>query len=110
MIDQRTEERVAAALPVILNNAIGTTCDVSASGLFFETNSSFAVGSPIEFSVEFDAPGGKRMLKCHGQIIRTEQRSEDRIGVAIKVVESVMALAMNLSPEQSTFHRTVTGP
>lgn len=92
MNDKRREERVTTALPVFLDAASGTTCDVSASGVFFETSASFAVGESIDFTVEFDALGGKRMLKCRGQIIRTEQRA-DRIGVAIKIVESFMGLA-----------------
>ncbi len=91
MIDHRREERVAAALSVTLDSASGTTCDVSASGVFFETSASLAVGEPIDFTVEFEAPGGKRILKCRGQIIRTEQRA-DRIGVAIKIAESIMGL------------------
>ncbi len=96
MIDKRREERVTAALPVFLNDDVGTTCDVSASGMFFETSVSLAAGESIDFSVEFDAPGGKRLLKCRGQIIRTEQR-ENRIGVAIRIVESAMAMGMGLA-------------
>lgn len=92
MTDNRREERVTAALPVILGDVVGTTCDVSASGMFFETSTSFSVGESIDFTVEFDAPGGKRMLRCRGQIIRTEQRA-DRIGVAIKIAESSMGMA-----------------
>lgn len=101
MTNKRREERVSAALPVILNDAIGTTCDVSASGMFFETGASLAAGEPIDFTVEFDAPGGKRMLKCRGQIIRTEKRAEDRIGVAIRIIESAMTLAMDLASSSS---------
>ena len=101
MNDKRREERVTATLPVFLDEIVGTTCDVSASGMFFETSTSFAVGEPIDFSVEFDAPGGKRMLKCRGLIIRTEQRAEDRIGVAIKIVESAMAMVMGLASSSS---------
>lgn len=90
-MDKRREERVSTALPVFLDDVVGTTCDVSASGMLFETSASFAVGESIDFTVEFDAPGGKRVLKCRGQIIRTEQRS-GRIGVGIKISESIMGL------------------
>jgi hypothetical protein len=91
-MNKRREERVSAVMPVFLDNATGTTCDVSASGMFLETRTPFAVGELVSFSVEFDAPGGKRMLKCQGSIIRTEQRA-DRIGLAIQIVESTMGLS-----------------
>lgn len=100
MINKRREERVAAALPIFLADATGVTCDVSASGMFFETNVSLAVGESIDFRVEFDAPSGKMMLKCMGEIIRTERR-DDRIGVAIRIADSTLGLA-RLNPAAAT--------
>lgn len=91
-MNKRREERVSAALPVFLENATGMTCDVSASGMFLEIDTAFAVGEPLNFSVEFDAPGGKRMLRCRGSIVRTEQR-DGRIGVAVEIVDSTMGFA-----------------
>jgi len=91
-MNKRREERISAALPVFLDNATGMTCDVSATGMFLETSAAFAVGDLVNFVVEFDAPGGKRMLKCAGSVIRTETRA-DRIGLAIKIVESTMGLS-----------------
>ena len=91
-MNKRREERVSAVLPVFLDNATGMTCDVSASGMFLETRTPFTVGDLVSFAVEFDAPGGKRMLKCQGNIIRTEQRA-DRIGLAIQIVESTMGMS-----------------
>lgn len=90
---KRREERVCAALPVNLGTACGITCDISASGIFFETNSSLTPGSPINFTVEFDGPGGKMELKCSGEIVRTEPR-DTRVGVAVKIIESAMGLAL----------------
>ena len=87
--DKRREERVPAVLPVSLGNAEGATCDVSASGMFFETSATFSKGDEIDFSVEFDAPDGKRILKCRGNIVRTVVRG-DRLGVAVKILESTM--------------------
>jgi len=92
VMNKRREERVSAVLPVFLENATGMTCDVSASGMFLETSASFAIGDLVSFSVEFDALGGKRMLKCRGSIVRTEQL-ENRIGLAIEIMESTMGLS-----------------
>lgn len=87
--EKRREERISAALPVDLEGATGITRDVSASGICFETEASYAVGNPISFTVKLDAPGGKMMLKCRGQIVRVEPRAT-RVGVAVKITESTM--------------------
>ena len=87
--DKRQEERVSAVLPVMLGNTVGTTRDVSASGMFFETSATLAPGETISFTVEFDTPGGKRMLRCLGDIVRTEIR-DPVVGVAVRIIESTM--------------------
>jgi len=87
--EKRTEERVCTALPVDLGTAKGTTRDVSASGMFFETDAAYAVGSKISLNVELATPGGKMILKCHGSIVRIEHRGV-KVGVAVKISESAM--------------------
>ena len=81
------EERVAAALPVSLDRGAGITRDVSASGVFFETDVNYAPGSEISFSIELQGPAGKMMLRCQGQIMRVEDRG-GKVGVAAKITES----------------------
>jgi hypothetical protein len=88
--DNRREERVRAALRVDLgNNTSGVTRDVSASGIFFETDARFAAGRSIAFAIDIDAPGGKMTLSCQGEIVRVEQRDR-RVGVAVRIVESML--------------------
>lgn len=87
-ISKRKEERVETELPVRVGWVRGTTRDISASGVFFETDAAYTTGSEINFSVELnDAPGGKMMLKCRGRIVRVEDRG-GKIGVAAAIVES----------------------
>ena len=88
---KRREERVKTALPVVMEDAIGITSDVSASGVFFETEASMSVGNSIRFTVEFDSPRGKMHLNCVGRIVRTETRNS-RSGVAVKITSSQMEL------------------
>jgi len=85
--EKRKDERIFAALPVDLGTATGTTRDVSASGVFFEIDANYRLGSKIEFAVEMDTPGGKMLLKCEGEIVRIEPRGA-RVGVAVKIAES----------------------
>lgn len=81
------EERVPAALPVSLDRGAGITRDVSASGVFFETDVNYAPGSEISFAIELNGPAGKMMFKCLGQIVRVEERG-GKVGVAAKIIES----------------------
>ncbi len=89
VLTQRKEERIVTALPVKLGEAMGVTRNVSAAGIFFEIDAACAVGSDISFELELEMPTGKIMLKCKGCIIRTEPRN-DKLGVAVKITESVM--------------------
>ena len=51
--ERRKGERFKVALPVQLNDGIGITCDISTSGIFFETESAHSVGETIRLSVDF---------------------------------------------------------
>jgi len=80
-------------LPVFLKNTEGITRDVSASGVFFWTSEPVCVpGELISFTVELKRPGGRMMLKCQGDVVRTEPRATE-IGVAVKFTESAMEFA-----------------
>ena len=81
------EERVRATLPVSLDGATGITRDVSATGVFFETDVNYAAGSEISFAIELQGPAGKMMFKCRGEIVRVEDRG-GKVGVAAKIIES----------------------
>ena len=88
--EKRIEKRVAATLPVTLGDMEGikaVTRDVSASGLFLETDAVLAQGSVIRLMVELDTPRGKRILRCEGSVVRME-KLDDRLGFALKIVDS----------------------
>ncbi len=87
---KRIEERVSIAHPVRLKRKTGVTRNVSASGVFFETNADYAAGSKISFSIEIDGLREEKMMfKCKGQIMRVERR-KGRVGVAVKIVASML--------------------
>jgi hypothetical protein len=91
--EKRRGQRIHTALPVYLKNAEGITRDVSASGVYFWTSESVcALGELINFSVEIKRPEGRMVLKCQGDVIRTEPRSAF-MGVAVKITESAMEFA-----------------
>ena len=90
--NKRLEDRVSVSLPVRLDNANGRTRDVSASGICFEVDASYATGSEISFVIELEAGAEKLLLKCKGSIVRTEDHG-GKNSVAVKIIESVMEAA-----------------
>lgn len=84
---RRKEERVPAAMPVKLAKGLGTTRDVSASGVFFEMDSDLTVGGEISFEIEMDTALGPMTMKCRGKVVRTEQKGS-RTGIAVKLSDS----------------------
>jgi hypothetical protein len=45
--ERRKGERFKLSLPVQLKNGTGITCDISTSGIFFETESAYSIGDTI---------------------------------------------------------------
>ncbi len=62
---------------------MGMTRNVSLSGLFFETEQSFALGEQISVTMvlEHVSPGQPVRLQCEGRVVRIT-RFDQRIGVA----------------------------
>ena len=86
--EQRAEARKQVSLPIHIGGAADAhTRDISASGLFFETDSEQRVGGLIDLEIDFDTPGGPLKLKAQGRIVRIEPHLE-RIGVGVKLLRS----------------------
>ncbi|MDH3411717.1 MAG: PilZ domain-containing protein, partial [Gammaproteobacteria bacterium] len=87
--EERKDKRIDVALPVFLENATGVTRDVSASGVFLWISGMYAYGESISFSMGRKTESGKFMLKCRGDIVRTEWR-DDTVGVAVRLIKTAM--------------------
>jgi hypothetical protein len=90
--NKRGEERVNVALPVKLDKANGLTRDISANGISFEVDANYTIGSEISFTIEVGTLVEKILLKCKGNIVRTEVHGQ-KMGVAVKITESIMEAA-----------------
>ena len=90
--DKRKEERVSTILPVSVGSTAGVVRDVSASGIFFEIDANYTLGSSINFAVKLDTPSGYMNLKCRGDIVRIEPR-DSKVGVGVRILESTMEAA-----------------
>ena len=82
--DRRQARRYRVAVSVELEQGAGTTRDISAFGVFFETDLSCLPGATLSFSLvlEHVDPGGPVRLHCQGEVVRVERR-EGKVGVAV---------------------------
>jgi PilZ domain len=83
--EPRKEDRIRENLPVkILNDdGKGETRDLSSSGVFFETNKDYEVGSAITLTIDFESDPRAR-ISCVGTIVRVENRGS-KVGIAVHV-------------------------
>ena len=87
-VGKKRADRISWKLPVNLGIARGTTRDISASGIFFETDATYPLLSDsIHFEVELHTPNGTILLKYLGEIVRIEPHHK-KVGVAVTIVES----------------------
>jgi hypothetical protein len=78
--ERRRGERFKLALAVQLNDGNGTTCDISTSGIFFETESAYAIGDTIRLLLNFE----HATLQCEARVVRVEPRN-GQFGVAVEL-------------------------
>ena len=83
---KRREDRESKTLPVSVvgDDVKGITRDLSASGVYFEIDSYYQVGSSIRMMIEFGGPQGMQ-LECEGTIVRVEDHGSSRRGVAVRM-------------------------
>lgn len=83
MSEQREGERLNAQLTVQLARGHGVVRDLSASGIYFETEVPLKVGEPVKFTLEFqDAAAGPISAHCVARIVRVEKKDGKLTGVA----------------------------
>ena len=84
---RRTHERIAAKLPVRLDDQLGITRDVSVGGVYFELDISLAIASEVQFDIDITTPQGMMKLTCSGRVVRAEQHG-NRTGVAVAMKDA----------------------
>jgi hypothetical protein len=85
---ERRDDRVAAEVPVRINGkVVGTTRNLSMSGVYFVTQREIASGQKIRFLLDLESPGGPLVLSCAGTVLRVETCEGIR-GVAVSLDSS----------------------
>ena len=90
--EKRKEKRVTTTLPVGVGGVAGTLHDVSASGMYLETDVEYAVGSTVDLELDLDTPWGRVMVRCQGKIVRL-QPHDHKVGVAVRFLDDGANLA-----------------
>lgn len=103
LVAGRKEERVFTDVRVAFAGGEGVARNVSASGIYFVTASSFEEGQPVELHIEFpDFPGGRLEVTCYGRVVRVAPQGTTRgVGVALASFEfrRVPTLGQQISRE-----------
>ena len=84
--EKRRDKRVDIGLPIYVDNAMGITRDVSASGVYFWAMGTYPVGEAIRFSMGRASASEKFMLSCRGVVSRTEPHGA-YVGVAVSITD-----------------------
>jgi hypothetical protein len=83
--DQRAAVRFDTHLPVEIDGLQGQAQNVSAQGIYFETDVRQELGALVNFTVEFTLHGRRHRLLCEGKVVRVEDHG-NRVGVAARLL------------------------
>jgi hypothetical protein len=70
--ERRRAERFVAEMPVHVDGRESTTQDLSAGGLSFRADRSYAPGSRVEVVIEYLLDGHQYPLRCEAEVVRSE--------------------------------------
>ena len=85
MNEQRKNQRFDLKLPFEIirggtnTKGVGETKNMSSSGVLFTSDSSVAIGEPIEYLITFPKPSNSRSevrLRCVGTVVREDPESK----------------------------------
>jgi hypothetical protein len=88
--DQRATARFDTSMPVQIDGRPGETLNISAHGVYFETDVQQRPGSLVNITLEFTLYGQRHQLLCEGKVMRVEDLG-DRVGVAARLVAPFFA-------------------
>lgn len=83
----RGADRFDTALPVEMEGAKGLTRNISATGVYFETEATQEPGSRVNFTVQVTVRGEVLKLVCEGEVVRVDHK-DGMIGIAAKLGRS----------------------
>lgn len=86
--EHRSAARFDTTLAVGIAGTEAEAHNISAQGIYFETDVRQQVGELVNFTVEFTLQGRKHRLLCEGKVVRVEQHG-NRMGVAARLLAPI---------------------
>ena len=83
--NHRAAERFDTSLVVDVEGLPARTRNISATGLYFETELELPLGTVLNLNVQFTQGGRKHWLACEGTVVRMSQE-EGHHGVAARLL------------------------
>ena len=74
--DRRVAERFAAWMPLHVNGHEGTTQDLSATGISFQSDEPLEVGACVEIVIDYLLDGHQYPLRCEAEVVRVEREGD----------------------------------
>lgn len=68
--DHRSADRFDTDLAVDVEGLVARTRNISATGVYFETDVELPIGSLVNLNVQFTQGGQKHWLSCEGKVVR----------------------------------------
>jgi hypothetical protein len=87
-------------MPVQLAGGTGTTHNISARGVYFETDVQPVCGALVDFTIEYYLRGRKHRLLCEGKIVRVEAQA-GKTGVAARLIGPIFDGEEDVAPAPS---------
>ena len=85
IIDQRIAPRFAMALRLTVEGEEGSTHDMSATGLCFQSDRSYALGAVLELVLEFPDDRRVHPLRCEAEVVRADPVGDD-FNIAVRLL------------------------
>lgn len=92
----RDADRFVTELPVDIGGVQGLTRNISATGIYFETEAAQEPGSRVHFTVEVHVRGERLQLVCEGEVVRVDH-IDGMVGVAARLVTSFFSDATDVA-------------
>ena len=90
--EQRGAVRVAAPLPVEIDGAPGRVRDISASGVYVETEAIGDFGPIVGLTLTLHTDGEWRTVTCDARVVRVEVHG-NRLGIAARLPAPLLEAA-----------------
>lgn len=88
---KRSAQRIKLAVPVIFEEGVGMTRDISHSGIYMKTALPYNPGDRVKFTLELEyaIAEGPKLFTYVGRIVRVEKLGDDEYGVASTIDELI---------------------